>query len=69
MSPLGHGRSFFLLDTGPCRVLLRISSNAFELDISLELGINPVFNVEDLTSYHAFVNYLAPSLIHYHSQQ
>ena len=33
----------------PYRVMRRIGSNAFELNIPCELGINPVFNVEELT--------------------
>jgi len=31
--------------------------HAYELDVPLDLGINPVFNVEDLTFYHTPVAY------------
>ena len=41
----------FLLETlsGPYKVLRRFGSSAYELDIPRDLGINPVFSVEDLT--------------------
>jgi len=44
---------------GPYRVLRRFGSNAYELEIPRELGINPVFNVEDLTPYRTQVDYSA----------
>jgi len=40
-----------MLDVGPYRVLRRFGSNAYGLEIPEELGINPIFNVEDLTPY------------------
>jgi len=48
---------------GPCRVLKRFDSNAYELDIPCELGINKVFNIDDLTLYHTPMAY--PTAIPY----
>ena len=38
-------------------VLRSFGSNAYELDISRDRGINPVFNIEDLTLHHTPVAY------------
>ena len=53
---------------GPYRVLRRFDSNAYELDIFCDLGINPVFSIEDLTLHRTPVAYpttipAEPSLI------
>jgi len=38
----------------PLGTLKRLDSSAYELDISHDLGISLVFNVEDLTRYYTF---------------
>ena len=36
---------------GPCRILRKFSSNAYEIELPTGIGISPIFNVEDLYLY------------------
>ena len=36
---------------GPCNILRKFSANAYELELSLGIGISPIFNLADLYSY------------------
>ena len=36
---------------GPFKVLKRIGTNAYELELPKEFGVNPTFNVSDLMPY------------------
>ena len=38
---------------GPCRILRKFSTNAYELKMPTGVGISPIFNVADLYSYVA----------------
>ncbi|KAK8951621.1 hypothetical protein KSP39_PZI004098 [Platanthera zijinensis] len=58
--PHGSAKKLSARRMGPYSVLKRIGSNAYELDIPTSMGIHPVFNVEDLTSYFAPHEYLDP---------
>ena len=49
--PRGGQRKLLPRSTGPYRVVRRVGSNAYVLDLPSDLGINPVFNVEDLVPY------------------
>jgi len=55
--PSGTLKKLHARHIGPYKVLRRFGSNAYELDILCDLGIHPVFNVEDLTLYHTPVVY------------
>ena len=37
--------------SGPFKVLKRIGTNAYELELPKEFGVNPTFNVSDLMPY------------------
>ena len=37
--------------SGPFKVLNRFGTNAYELELPKEYGVNPTFNVSDLISY------------------
>ena len=38
---------------GPCKILRKISSNAYEVEFPKDVGISPIFNVSYLHPYHA----------------
>ncbi|ONK56330.1 uncharacterized protein A4U43_C10F6900 [Asparagus officinalis] len=48
---LGTMKKLHARRTGPYRVILHIGPNVYELDLLKEMGINLVFNIEDLVSY------------------
>jgi len=50
--PLGTLKRLHTQCRGSYKVLKRFGSSAYELDIPHDLGISPVFRVEDLTRYH-----------------
>ena len=33
---------------GPCKILRKFSSNAYEVELPKDVGISPIFNVSDL---------------------
>ena len=38
---------------GPCQILRKFSSNAYEVELPKDVDISPIFNVSDLYPYHA----------------
>ena len=45
---------------GPCKVLKKISSNAYLVELPPELQISPIFNVADLYSFEGFDGEVTP---------
>lgn len=60
--PHGTVKKLHARRTDPYRVLRRVGPNAYELNIPRDHGINPVFNVEDLTLYHESMMHPFPSV-------
>jgi hypothetical protein len=46
--PKGKYNKLKLKKIGPCRILQKFSSNAYELEMPLGVGISPIFNVADI---------------------
>ena len=38
---------------GPCKILRKFSSYAYEVELPKYVGISPIFNISDLYPYHA----------------
>jgi hypothetical protein len=36
---------------GPCNILRNFSANSYEIELPGDMGISPIFNLEDLYSY------------------
>jgi hypothetical protein len=38
---------------GPCNILRKFEANAYEIELPNDVGISPIFNVEDMYPYRA----------------
>ena len=38
---------------GLCQILMKFGTNAYEIQLSPEIGISPIFNIADLTPFKA----------------
>ncbi|KAL3507023.1 hypothetical protein ACH5RR_032405 [Cinchona calisaya] len=49
--PKGVNKKLHSISAGPFKILKKIGSNAYALELPKDMGISNVFNIEDLTSY------------------
>jgi len=50
--PRGTYNKLNYKEIGPCQILRKISDNAYKLELSEDLDISPMFNVDDLYEFH-----------------
>ena len=46
--PKGHPTKFLLKKIWPLKIVHKFGNNAYEVELPLNLGISPIFNVNDL---------------------
>jgi hypothetical protein len=49
--PRGMYNKLKMKNTGPCRILRKFAANAYEIELSDNVGISPIFNVANLYPY------------------
>ena len=49
--PRGNYKKMKLKKIGPCKILQKFSTNAYELEFPIGIGISPIFNLADLSPY------------------
>lgn len=49
--PRGQYSKIKLKKIGPCKILRKFSTNAYELELPTGIGIPPIFNIVDLYTY------------------
>lgn len=49
--PRGQYNKMKFKKIGPCKILQKFSTNAYELELPASIGISPIFNVADLYPY------------------
>jgi hypothetical protein len=47
---------------GPCKILAKYGANAYKVDLPSDLGISPIFNVQDLVAYKGDPSQLSPDV-------
>jgi hypothetical protein len=52
--PRGEYNKLNLKKIGSCKILRKFSSNAYELELPPDIGINLIFNVADLYPYRSY---------------
>ena len=46
-----HESKFMSCAVGPFKVLEKINDNAYKLELSVDFGVSPTFNISDLSPY------------------
>jgi hypothetical protein len=49
--PRGMYNKLKMKNIGPCRILRKFTTNAYEIELPDNIGISPIFNVPDLYPY------------------
>ena len=49
--PKGEGSKLKLKKIGPCKILRKFSTNAYELELPADMDISPIFHVTNLYPY------------------
>jgi hypothetical protein len=49
--PIGTYNNLKLKNIGPCKILRKFFSNAYEIELPSGVGISPIFNIVDLYSF------------------
>lgn len=47
---------------GPCKILAKYGANAYKVDLPSNLGISPIFNVQDLVAYKGDPSQISPNV-------
>ena len=51
--PIGKPTKLMLRKLGPCQILKKFGTNAYEIQLPPEIGISHIFNIVDLTPFKA----------------
>lgn len=47
---------------GPCKILAKYGANAYKIELPSDLGISPIFNVQDLVEFKGTLPQISPGI-------